>query len=62
MRQLFEYVSIRNIVTVTQKMSFQFERCRILENLESNFDMTRTELEGGRPNAPNIAITTEYCP
>ena len=55
---LFECLSVRNIVTVNV-ISLE-----ILENLESNSELTRITgtSEGGRPNAPKIATTTEYCP
>ena len=60
-------MSVRNIVTVTFRKNVI--SIGILENLESNdqiatFDLSRISRtsEGGRPNAPKIATTTEYCP
>ena len=57
-------LSVRNIVTVTFiKMSFQLEFLKI-SNQIATFDLSRISRtsEGGRPNAPKIATTTEYCP
>ena len=56
------WMSVRNIVIVTFRKNVI--SIGILENLKSTFDVSRISRasEGGRPNAPKIATTTEYCP
>ena len=62
---IFGSMYVRNIVTATFRKNVI--SIGILENLELNFEMfelsriSRTS-ECGRPNAPKIATTTEYCP
>ena len=65
MRRLFGSLYVRNKISqLVTKFLLKKPENDVVSNQIATFDLSRFNRtsEGGRPKAPKIATTTEYCP